>query len=330
MTEISVTVPVYNVEKYLPRCLDTILAQTFNSKYEIICVDDGSTDNSGKILDEYAKNHSIIKVIHQDNLGLSEARNTAVKYVSGKYTMFVDSDDFIAKNMLEGLYNHAQKHNSDVVIFDFLRGTIEGKVLSTMHYTPIIKKYGEENFNVQTAEPFVYRFVPVATWAKFYSSDLIRNIKFEKGLNNQDVPHWASIYTKAERVNYLPIPFYFYSAHREGAITSNKTNKVYDVFRAFSLAEDILKKAGVFEKFKNIHYAHFTCNLVAILKKINPELREEYINKIKKYDMNIDYIKFNQEDFFPFEKENMGIIKFIKENSIEEITNLIIQKNLWH
>jgi glycosyltransferase involved in cell wall biosynthesis len=329
MVKISVTVPVYNVEKYLPRCLDTIVDQTFVGDYEIICVDDGSTDNSGKILDEYAKKYANIKVIHQENLGLSEARNTALKFVNGKYTMFVDSDDFIAKNTLESLYDFARKHNSDVVIFDFLRGTSEGKVLSTMHYTPIIKKYGKETFNYQTAETFVYRFVPVATWAKFYSTELIKNIKFEKNLNNQDVPHWAEVYTKAQRVNYLPIPFYFYAVQRVDGITMNKNRKVYDVFKAFSLAEDILKNANVFEKFKNIHYAHLTCNLVVILQKINPELRNEIINKIKKYNIDIDYEKFNNDDFFPFEKKNMNIIKFIKEHSFEQVNNFMVQENLW-
>ena len=127
MVEISITVPVYNVEKYLPRCLNSLVNQTFKLDYEIICVDDGSTDNSGKILDDFAQKYPKIKVIYQENAGLSEARNTALKYVTGKYTMFVDSDDFIAPNALEDLYNYAQKHNSDVVIFDFFRGTCDEK-----------------------------------------------------------------------------------------------------------------------------------------------------------------------------------------------------------
>ncbi len=160
--EISVTVPVYNIEKYLPRCLNSILDQTFKLDYEIICVDDGSTDNSGKILDEYAKKYPKIKVIHQENSGLSEARNTAMKHVTGKYTMFVDSDDFIAKNTLEGLYNYAEKHNSDVVVFDFLRSVDGVKNAIRQHFPNIAQKYGESSFNAETADAFVYRFFPVA------------------------------------------------------------------------------------------------------------------------------------------------------------------------
>ena len=329
MVEISVTVPVYNVEKYLPRCLESLLNQTFKLDYEIICVDDGSTDNSGKILDDYAQKFSKIKVIHQENLSLSEARNTALKYVTGKYTMFVDSDDFISPNALEELYNYAEKHNSDVVIFDFFRVTCDEKNVTQQHFKNIIQKYGDKSFNIDTAEPFVYRFVPVATWTKFYLTDLVKDIKFEKDLNNQDGPHWAEVYTKAKRINYLPISYYYYTIRREEAITQNKGRKVFDVFKAFSLTERILKNAGYFEKFKYIHYAHFTCNLVLIMQKIKTELRKEFVEAIKNYDMDINYDEFLKEDFYRFEKFNMALIKFVRENDFSAVENLLKQKNFW-
>lgn len=329
MVEISITVPVYNVEKYLPRCLNSLVNQTFKLDYEIICVDDGSTDNSGKILDDFAQKYPKIKVIYQENAGLSEARNTALKYVTGKYTMFVDSDDFIAPNTLEDLYNYAQKHNSDVVIFDFFRGTCDEKNVTELHFKNIIEKYGDNSFNIDTAEPFVYRFVPVATWTKFYLTDLVKNIKFEKDLNNQDVPHWAEVYTKAKRVNYLPISYYYYSKQREGAITQIKGKKVFDKFKAFSLTEKILKNARYFEKYKNIHYAHLTSNLVSILRKIKPELREEFVEAIKNYHMDINYDELVKEDFYHFEKVNMMLIKFVRENDFNTIDNLLKEKHFW-
>lgn len=329
MVEISVTVPVYNVEKYLSRCLNTILNQTFKQDYEIICVDDGSTDNSGQILDEYGKRYSKIKVIHQKNQGLSVARNTALELVNGKYTMFVDSDDFIANNALEGLYNYAQNHNSDVVVMDFYRGNSQGGNAKTFSFNRIIQKYGDNSFNIENAETFVYRFIPVATWAKFYSTDLIKDIKFEKDLNNQDVPHWATVYTKAKNINYLPVPYYFYTVHRNDAITTIKNQKAFDVFRAFSLAKDILTDSGNFEKLKNIHYAHFTCNLVMLLLKIMPNLRIELIERIKNCNIDIDYDDFFKDDFYQFEKDNMSIIKFIKENDFDSIFKLLQLKRIW-
>ena len=123
MVDVSVIIPVYNVDKFLPRCLGTVLDQTFAGEYEVICINDGSTDNSGAILEKFAKNNNKIKILTQQNKGLSEARNAGVKAASGEYILFVDSDDFIAQNALEGLYNFAKKHNSDVVIFDHYKGT---------------------------------------------------------------------------------------------------------------------------------------------------------------------------------------------------------------
>ncbi len=115
---VSIIVPVYNVECYLEQCLKSILQQSFEN-YELLCVDDGSTDNSGKILKEYALKYNRIKVItHEKNLGLSAARNTGLKYANGKYVMFVDSDDFIEKNALEELFCIAEEAQVDIVYFN--------------------------------------------------------------------------------------------------------------------------------------------------------------------------------------------------------------------
>lgn len=331
MIEISVTVPVYNVEKYLIRCLNSILHQSFDLNYEVICVDDGSTDSSPVILEAFAQKYpDKVKVIRQENQGLSVARNTAMEYVQGKYTMFVDSDDFLASNMaFKKLYNYAQEHSSDVVIFDFLRGTEELKNVSRQHFPNIKNKYGDFTFNAFLAEPFVYRFIPVATWAKFYLTDLVKDIKFVPDLNNQDVVHWAQVYTKASKINYFPEPFYFYTIGREGAITTIKGRKAFDVFKAFSLEEEVLKKSGYFEKFKSIHYAHFCSNLIGRLRRIEPTIRKDFIEEIKKLNIDLDYNKFMQEDFFPFEKNDVQVIKSIQENKFKFIKKLLRDRGIW-
>jgi len=115
MSEISIIIPVYNVEQYLERCLDSVLSQTFDD-WEAICVNDGSPDNSLSILDKYASKDSRIRIISQKNQGLSMARNNGLKEVQGKYVCFLDSDDFIDKNFLLDLYNEAIKTNADVVM----------------------------------------------------------------------------------------------------------------------------------------------------------------------------------------------------------------------
>lgn len=327
--EISVTIPVYNVEPYLARCLESVLNQTFKLDYEVICVDDGSTDNSGKILDEYAKKYPKMKVIHQENLSLSEARNVALKYVTGKYTMFVDSDDFIANNALEGLYNFAEKHNSDVVVFDYVRGDSTGKRKDTLYYRDIVQKYGDRPFNIDTAEPFVYRFVPSATWTKFYLTDLIKDIKFIKGLNNQDRPHWAEVFVRAKRVTYLPVPYYYYAMNRVDSITLISNKKAFDTFRAFSESKKIFEKAGYFDKFKLIYYAHLANCIMNILRKIDADIREEFVNLVKSCEFDVDYEEFRESNFFPFEKNNVQFVKFLKENDYPKINAMLCQNGFW-
>lgn len=136
MCKISIIIPVYNTEKYLSQCLDSVLNQTFKN-IEIICVDDGSTDNSYKILEEYAGKDSRIKVIHQDNKGSSAARNAGLEIASGKYIGYVDSDDWIDFHMYKRLYSIAEKHRVDIVSSGLL---IEGAYTSE-HYDTISPGY---------------------------------------------------------------------------------------------------------------------------------------------------------------------------------------------
>lgn len=118
MPEVSVVVPIYNVAEYLPKCIESILAQTYPD-YELILVNDGSKDNSPEIAEEYAKKDPRIKVIHKPNGGLSDARNEGMKYATGKYVSFIDSDDFIEPDMLEKCVNAMHADDADMVIFDY-------------------------------------------------------------------------------------------------------------------------------------------------------------------------------------------------------------------
>ena len=118
MPTISVIVPVYKVEPYIRKCVDSILGQTF-SDIQVILVDDGSPDQCGKICDEYAKQDNRVEVIHKENGGLSDARNEGVKYATGKYILFVDSDDYIAEDLVEKTVEVAETQNCDIVLFDY-------------------------------------------------------------------------------------------------------------------------------------------------------------------------------------------------------------------
>ena len=130
---ISVVVPVYNVEKYLRECLDSILAQTYQN-IEVILVDDGSKDSSGVICDEYAQRHENFRVVHKENAGLGMARNTGLEYVKGEYVTFLDSDDWLEPDMIQQLYNGIVSQNVDVCKAGFRRVTNEKEVLFERSY----------------------------------------------------------------------------------------------------------------------------------------------------------------------------------------------------
>ena len=142
---ISVIIPVYNVEKYLRRCLDSVIAQTYQN-LEIICVDDGSIDDSGKICDQYAVRDARIKVIHQENQGLSAARNRGIDAADGEYIAFVDSDDYILEDMFERLYIALTCFNTMYVTCGFNAVDPDGKILDAhavdeVQNTPVKKRY---------------------------------------------------------------------------------------------------------------------------------------------------------------------------------------------
>lgn len=125
--KVSIIVPIYNVEKYLDRCMESLLNQTLKD-IEIIMVDDGSPDNCPKMCDEYAKKDSRVKVIHKRNAGLGEARNSGLKIISGKFVAFVDSDDFVELDMYEKLYTAAENMKSDTVYCGFSKYLSNGKL----------------------------------------------------------------------------------------------------------------------------------------------------------------------------------------------------------
>ena len=177
--KVSVIIPVYNVEKYLRECLDSVINQTLKD-IEIICVDDGSTDNSLEILKEYAKKDKRLKVFTQKNQGAAVARNLGMKQAKGKYFSILDSDDFFALNMLELLYNKAEKSKSDITICRCQMLDDETKTIAPMthslkkHYLP-----EKETFNYKDIINHVFDFCVGWSWDKLYNADFVRKTKLE-------------------------------------------------------------------------------------------------------------------------------------------------------
>ena len=137
VNKISVVVPIYNVENYLRQCIESLLAQTF-TPYEVILVDDGSTDGSGKIADEYAEKYNLIRVIHKDNAGLGYARNTGIEHAKGDWVVFLDSDDYFGKKLLEHLVVAQNKYGAELVIGGYERVDESGKIVGGVKYSEAV------------------------------------------------------------------------------------------------------------------------------------------------------------------------------------------------
>lgn len=224
---ISVIVPVYNVEKYLKKCIDSILNQTF-SDLEIILVDDGSSDESGYICDAYAKEDCRVKVIHKKNGGLSDARNVGIEHSCGEWIGFVDSDDHIAADMYEFLYNIAIRENCDVAMCEFFH-CYQGRDIS---YNK--EEYYEVVNNIEAIHCVLEsKITSVTVVNKLYHKTLFNDIRFRPGKTAEDAFIIVDLLEQAHRVVITNIQKYYYY-HRMDSITTKPMNdSVYDVVEAY-------------------------------------------------------------------------------------------------
>ncbi|WP_026885786.1 glycosyltransferase family 2 protein [Clostridium beijerinckii] len=296
---ISVIVPVYNVEKYLPQCIDSILNQT-EKNLEIILVDDGSLDNSGKICDEFSKKDDRIVVIHKKNNGLSSARNAGLEIAKGNYIGFVDSDDWLDKSMYEILLKLLKENNSDISCCDFLKtANSDGSIPHIDN--EIINSYN----NIESLNNFyndLYTQTVVA-WNKLYKRELFKDISYPVGKIHEDEGTTYKLYYKANKITYTNRPLYYYRI-TPNSITTSKFNKkrldiidVYDEKVKFIKNisnEEIYSKTLKWYLFKLIN-CYFECsnnieNNTEYLTLINQKVSEIYKSYIQSNKKQLHWI----------------------------------------
>lgn len=232
---ISVIIPVYNAEKYLRRCLDSVVAQTYRN-LEIICVDDGSVDESGKICDQYAVRDARIKVVHQENQGLSAARNRGLDLAEGEYIAFVDSDDYILEDMYKKMLDKLLNYNVDLCMCQWQYEFSDGRqVVKRENIAPTI--YGRKT-SLEFAR-FLYmgnyeNGVAVAAWNKLYRRALLDKIRFE-GRIHEDEAFSGRIMAKNISVYVMEEQFYVYA--QNGDSLTNKPFSTNKFFFLDALAE---------------------------------------------------------------------------------------------
>ncbi|MBR5130205.1 MAG: glycosyltransferase family 2 protein [Alphaproteobacteria bacterium] len=225
MSEISIIIPNYNTEKYLKRCLDSLIGQTFND-IEIIVIDDGSKDKSVDIIKKYVQQDSRVKLIQQQNSGPAKARNQGLENATGKYLMFCDSDDWYEPNMCQEMYDTIEKQKVDVVcchnFFDWeenLDNQEKEERLVEKYYNP--KKSGKYVLSDK-----IILSTNVLLWNKIWRRDLVEefHIRFPQGHEHDDDAFWYMYAMISKKIFYLPKPFYHYFL-RSGSIMSTQANK---------------------------------------------------------------------------------------------------------
>lgn len=253
---LSIIVPIYNVEKYLEECIKSILKQTYNS-FELILIDDGSTDSSGKIADYFLSIDKRVKVIHQCNKGLSSARNIGIEISSGKYIMLVDSDDVIDYRMCEIMVNNAEENNADLVICDFLEFS------SNIIYTNNINIKSEKFNNIEALEGLTDKFRSKFTIStnKLYRKRLLEKNKFMSNRIHEDEFIIHRILNDSNKIIYIPIKLYYYRK-RINSITTNKfSKKSLDKIDAFYDRVKFFNNLGLIELSERTQRVYLNCYL---------------------------------------------------------------------
>ena len=221
--KISVIVPVYKVEKYLHKCVDSIISQTYEN-LEIILVDDGSPDNCPQICDEYAKKDSRIRVIHKENEGISATRNTGIQAAQGEYIGFIDSDDYVAPQMFEKLYNAIKKHDADISICNFYYTDDNGNILDKDDIRlPIKDEYISGNKVLSEKFFMDKRHYWIVPWNKLYRREVLKNVKYPVGKVHEDEDVAAHIY-HGNMVECISDRLIYY-VQRQGSIMSEKDSE---------------------------------------------------------------------------------------------------------
>ena len=219
---ISIIIPVYKVEKYLEKCINSIIGQTYTN-LQIILVDDGSPDNSGKICDKYAKEDSRIEVIHKSNGGLSEARNSGIERAKGKYIGFVDSDDYIKEDMYEVLYNLITKFQADVSICNLYDVIDDEKNIRNINEG--IKEYNRIDI---LKEVLMDKNIQSYAWNKLYKKELFDNIKYPIGRKYEDIGTTFYVLEQCKKVVVTGSAEYFYLKREDSLVNDVTESTILD------------------------------------------------------------------------------------------------------
>ena len=280
---VSITLSAYNVEKYIKKNLDCIVNQTLR-EIEIICIDDGSTDNTLSILKKYAsEDERIIVVSKAKNEGLAVARNESLELASGRYIAFVDGDDLFDLTLFEKAYRLSQMEKTDMVMWDY-QIFYDEKELEIISPSSLNKTQKNKRDLLKR---------PAFTWIKLIKTDVAKslNISFPKGLTRQDIPiHWLLI-TQIDKISILPEKLSYYRQQLE-ATTHKNDKRLFDIALVLDIVKKYLEDNNLFEIYKNIFLESQLNMLFGMFDKVEDSLKKEALEilKVRLNEIQWEYI----------------------------------------
>ena len=313
MIKVSIIVPIYNVEIYLEKCLNSLVNQTLK-EIEIICVNDGSPDNSQDIVDSFCEKYpNKVKSFIKPNGGLSDARNFGLDYVKGEFIGFIDSDDWAELDAYELMYNKAESTSSDIVVCGI------NIIYSKTSKSNIVNAGGIDDGgnNLHDKKTILFDTFPNA-WNKIYSKELFleTNIRFPLGLLYEDIGTIPALYLTAKKISAVHNPLINYVIDRSGNISQTYDNRLYDIFGVLSETNNHYKMMNQFDNFYN-ELEYF--NIMPIFEAIRKlKFYSDKSFKLKFINYTFEYLNEN----YPTWKTNI----YFKENLNQYNTK---QKLLW-
>ncbi|MBO5435491.1 glycosyltransferase [bacterium] len=312
MPKVSVVVPIYNVERYLRECIDSIINQTLED-IEIILVDDGSSDGCPAICDEYAAKDSRVKVIHKGNGGYGTACNRGIAEATGEYIGLVESDDWIEPDMYEKLYNQIVRFDAEVCISSFYEYKSESTFPDGSHN----KNYIETIENIDSTKlfsildyPFLYTVHP-SVWSKLYKSNFIKNIKFDETPKTsfQDGPFITEVFCRTKKIIGLKDYLYHYRVDNEMAssVNTRRDEKLIKILDSWEIAKNILKKYDMFESLKEEFFFQASKSGLRFYRNIDKKYKYKFFKRWKEFVKEI-----KGDESFTFKYFNYARKHFIK------------------
>ena len=307
--KLSIIVPVYKVEEYLGECVDSLLSQTIDD-YEVILVDDGSPDNSGKIADEYAAvNPDMIRVLHIDNGGQGRARNFALDIAKGDFVGFVDSDDWVTHDMYEKMYTRAAETGADVVVCDFMERFADGR-------ESMLPASLQDNWLGSAG----------SSCNKIFRRSLVGELRFPVGLWYEDFYFSAVMLLRSKHTEFIAEPLYIYRRGQESTMHNNNAAKNLDMLTIMDMLEKEMLPAGYKDDFEFFLVNHVLLDSISRLAKQDAPERKEVIGKLRQY-VQAKIPKLSGCGSYKKESRKRRLIMWMNYHGLEDAGQFILKIN---